>query len=79
LTLCCVALTAFFGLACALEDDGDFGVIPCLAEDASLSPDERSRALPGEDSRRLDGAPSGPRHRAPSLPAAVRGGFCLLI
>lgn len=80
LTIFCVVLAAFFGLACALEDDGDLGVIPWPAEDASFSIDELSRALPGKDSPRLDQAASDRLHlSALGLRSAAPGGLCLLI
>jgi hypothetical protein len=80
LTICCIVLAAFFGLACAFDDDGDLGITLCLAEGSSFSSDELSRALPGERPRRPDKASSARLHlSAPSLLAAVPGGLCLLI
>jgi hypothetical protein len=38
LILACVALATLLGLACALHDDVDFGVIACLADGACFSP-----------------------------------------
>jgi hypothetical protein len=80
LVLGCVALAALFGLACALDDDGDLGVVPCLAEDRSCAPDELSRDLPASDTPRRVTAPSVRLcPSAPGLLAAVPGGLCLLI
>jgi len=80
LILCCVFLAVFFVLACAFDDDGDFGVIPCRADEPSCSPDEASHVLPARDAKRLL---AGPAARlclnAPGLLAAVPGGLCLLI
>ena len=80
LIVLCIVLAMFFGLACALDDDGDFGVTVCLAGDSSCSPDEASLALSAGDVYRLLAAPSVRISvRAPGLLAAVPGGLCLLI
>jgi hypothetical protein len=80
LVLCCVALAALFGLVCAFDEDGELGVMPCLAEDRSCAPDELARALPTRDTPRRMTAPSARlRLSAPGLLAAVPGGLCLLI
>jgi hypothetical protein len=80
LVLCCVVLAVFFSLACAFDEDGDFGVTPCLADGTSCSPDELSRALPISDTSRLCAAPpTRARLSAPGLLTAVPGGLCLLI
>jgi hypothetical protein len=79
LVLCCVALAAFFGLACAFDEDGDFGVTPCLADEPSCAPDELSGTVLAGDARRHPAAPSARlRLSAPGLLAAVPGGLCLL-
>ena len=57
LVLCCVVLAVFFGLACAFDEDSDFGVTPCLADGTSCLPDELSCALPTSDTPRLCAAP----------------------
>jgi len=76
----CIVLAVFFGLACAFDDDGDFGVTVCLADDPSCSPDKASRALSARDAY---GLLAGPvvriSVRAPGLLAAVPGGLRLLI
>lgn len=79
LTVCCVVLAAFFGLAGAFED-GVYGVTPCLAEDTSFLRDQPSTALPGEGSQRFDKVSATRSHLgSPSLLAVVPGGICLLI
>jgi hypothetical protein len=78
--LACVALTALFGFACALNEDGDFNVTPCLADQPSCEPDELARALPCVDSQRSRcGQLAQPRLYAWGLLSAVPGGLCLLI
>jgi hypothetical protein len=80
LVVSCIVLAAFFGLACAFDEDGDFGVTVCVADDPSCSPDEASRALSARDAYRLLAGPAVRISiRAPGLLAAVPGGLCLLI
>ena len=79
LILACVALAVFFGLACALDSDGDIGATPFLAEGSLCSPDELSVALPTSETARLCAASSARIGlAAPGSPAAVRGGLRLL-
>ena len=76
----CIVLAVFFGLACAFDEDGDFGVTARLAEDVLCSPDEDSRALPGGVARALlAGVAVQTPVRAQNLSAAVPRGLCLLI
>jgi hypothetical protein len=80
LIVSCVALTALFGLACALDEDGSFGVDPCLSQRTSCICDELPGALPpGGDAHWLRAArAASPVLTAPGLRAAVPGGLCLL-
>lgn len=79
LILGCVALAVLLGLACVFDDDGDFGVIACLADGASLSPEEVSSTLPTGDTSLLGAEPHAQLDLdAPSLLAAAPGGLCLL-
>jgi hypothetical protein len=79
LILACVALAVFFGLACALDSDGDIGATPFLADGCLSSPVEVFLALSASDTL-LSPAASSARIGlvAPGSPAAVRGGLRLL-
>jgi hypothetical protein len=80
LIACCVTLAAFFGLAWALDEDGDVGVTPCPAGEPSCAPDELARALPCVDTQPSRcGHRAQPRLDAWGLLAGVPGGLCLLI
>ena len=79
LILCCVVLAAFFGFACAFDDDGDLGGALCQADGAPGSPDEVSSALPTSGARRhLAGPAARLRDGAPGPLAALPGGLCPL-
>lgn len=80
LVVCCVFLSALFGLVCASGADVDLRAAVCPADERSSSPDEVSCTLP------LSGAPwhlFGPAAAVgiadQGLLAAVPGGLCLLI
>jgi hypothetical protein len=81
LIVCCVALTAIFGLTWPCDDDSDPGVSLCPSDRHWSSPDETVSVLPVPSGvRRLVAGPSGwTSPDAPGLLAAVPGGLCLQI
>ncbi|MEI6724773.1 MAG: hypothetical protein WCN81_00965 [Actinomycetes bacterium] len=69
----------FFGLACALDSDGDIGATPFFADGSLCSPVELSPALSPSDTLLPAGASSARIGLcAPGSHAAVRGGLRLL-